>query len=427
MSLNPNNCYFYFKKDFIEYDLQNLKFRKDEGSIIKIFSLEIDKKIVKGKIFINLCGEVNIPIYCGQMQKSSILFVSEEKDLCVNLIYYEKRKNNFSYADLNNKDKGFFIQKKEEDKKIYLKTDKKPKKVNSQKKKLLKYQNLKTSQKTNQKVFQKNSSKKINKTSFLVHLSCTSAELTLYHITTQSLEIITPSACGNPLKFPLLYNSQKYLISITLIILGISLLFLGGIYPFIILPTFGFIFGIFCTFFLFWIFNKIDSPFSSYLILSIIAFIIGILFAVLNFSFIVFRNCLLSLNSAFVFCFYILLLCDLVFLDMIFFYIIYAIVEIVFLGFSIFFYNYMVFINSAVLGSFFFVLHFGWLFGFLGNFLDIDEKKKFGDLLKLEDYLFFSFFIVFIIFGILFQIRLFHKKRQIKERNKHLNQTLTGF
>ena len=87
----------------------------------------------------------------------------------------------------------------------------------------------------------------------------------------------------------------------------------------------------------------------------------------------------------------------------------------------------MVFINSAIVGAFFFVLHFGWLFGILGNIFDVNERKKFGDYNDYKDYLFFSFFIIFIIVGILFQIRLVQKYKQINERNKHLNQPLTGF
>ena len=145
LSLNPNNCYFYFKSDFVEFDLKDLKLKDNEKYIEKEFSLNIGEEIVLGKIFINLCGEIKIPINCKEKigkSKSSVLFVSDKNDLCVNLINYEKNQNKISLLnpeDKNNNN-GFIIEKKEESeklkKKITPKNTQKNKKTQKKKKKL---------------------------------------------------------------------------------------------------------------------------------------------------------------------------------------------------------------------------------------------------------------------------------------------------
>ena len=187
-----------------------------------------------GILRINLCSYFKVPEQCKNktVDYTSVLFISDSGD-CIELISYEKSKNQYNLLDEKNPNNGLVITE--------------------------------------------------NVDNFKVVLQCVKDQKEPAYIidTNKNLQITSNDACGYKNELAEFIHNNKYLYCTILIVLGLVLLLLGGSKWDLILTVTGFLGGFGGIWFIFWAFVKFNKNNNSYIIISIIAFIVGILVAAL--------------------------------------------------------------------------------------------------------------------------------------------------
>ena len=121
------------------------------------------------------------------------------------------------------------------------------------------------------------------------------------------LVITSNDACGQKNELAEFIHNNKYLYCVILISIGLVFLLLGGYKWDLILTISGFLGGFGGIWFIFWAFVKFHKNTNSYIIITIIAFIVGILVASLCRTFTTLSYFLLGFIGGFILMKYLLI------------------------------------------------------------------------------------------------------------------------
>jgi hypothetical protein len=358
-------CFFYFDDIFAIYNIKNIILEKDEKRELE-YTLKEDETQIKGKLLINICGSYkDIPEECGNRFKdSSIIFVSEDKKICKSLLSSDRKKNMYNILNDDFPLDGFKIH-----------TDNSP---------------------------------------LTVFLECNNEKKVPEFIINENNNLIVNSsdACATKNQIAEFVYKNKYIFCAIVFLLGLIFLTVGGYKWDLIVSLVGFLFGFLSIFFILFVFIKFENSTKSYLIITAIAIIVGIIVACFCHSFNILSYLLLGFMVGYFITKYVLMMMKTQMKDY----------QIILLNcgtglvvgcLCALTKQYMVAIMTAILGSFLMVYSLGYIFGILGNFFDLIERIRAGGDLSVSDYVFFAFFILIAIVGVVIQFRFI-----IAERNK---------
>ena len=355
-------CFFYFEKSFSIYNIKNLLLENESQK-----ELPYTYNSIEGRLLFNICDEINIPEECKEIQHSSVLFISNDGKTCQNLIPEKKSEKDITLLDADKVLDGIQISKKAtENFKIKIRCP------------------------TEGDADKKNPN---------------------YEIDSQNnLLIVSKDACGISNEAARVLYNNKYFFCGFIFLIGIILLLIGGYKWDTIFTAFGFLVGFGAIYFIFWIFVKYEQTTTSYIVISVIALIVGVIMACLCRSFTLLSYVLIGFCGGYFISKYLLITLQFVGEDWEV-YLITLGAGCVLAGICAFVREYVVAIITAILGSFFVCYSIGFVIGCLENFFDILERIKSGSDLSTVYYIFFGLFVIFSILGMFLQFKLIHKER----------------
>ena len=182
---------------------------------------------IPGKLHVNMCQSVDLPLKCKDLPQSLIVFVPNDSDTCISLLPSDIPEEFFKLLDIKAPLSGFEIY------------------------------NLNTK--------------------FDVKIKC-NKELSKpkFSLNNALLVIESAGSCGyinEPARF---YNEHRYIVSLIFIIIGTILMLFGGYKWELMIEAFGVLTGITLTFGIFWVFVTYREEPASYVFISIVALILGI-------------------------------------------------------------------------------------------------------------------------------------------------------
>ena len=362
-------CFFYFEDTFSIYNIKNLYLEEDQKKEID-YTLK-DPKLgeIPGKIILNICGKVNIPEIClSEISDTSILFLSTDQKTCRNLLSSKRNKNSYTILNKENPLDGFKIHQIDSSIDVLIECDKEKKK---------------------------------NNPDYIINEN-------------NNLVITSTDACGISNEAARVVFENKYIFSAIFFVIGLIFLFVGGYKWNVIFSFIGFLSGFAGVYFILWAFVKYKQTTNSYLIITAIAIIVGIIVACLCHSFSILSYLLLGFLVGFFITKYILLTVKFSGEDY----------EILLLelgsGLAVgllcaLVKRYMVAIMTSILGGFLVSYTIGFAMGLLENFFDLIDKIRSGSDISVANYVFFGLFILFSLIGMFFQFKFLIAEGKKKE------------
>lgn len=358
-------CFYYFEKTFSIYNIKNLLLENDSQK-----ELSYTYNGTEGRLLFNICDEIHIPEGCKDIKHSSVLFISNDGKTCQNLIPENNKENKIDLLDEKKPLDGIVISKKDSAFNVTIRCP------------------------TEGDADKKNPNFEID--------------------SNNNLLIVTKDACGISNEAARVFFDNKYFFCGFIFLIGLVLLLVGGYKWNAIFTTVGFLVGFGSIYFIFWVFVKYEQTTTSYVVISIIALIVGIIVACLCKSFSLLSYVLIGFCGGFFISRYLLITLQFAGED----WVVYLITigsGCVLALICAFVREYVVAIITAILGSFFVCYSVGFLLGALENFFDILEKIKSGSELTVAYYVFFGLFILFSILGMILQFKFIHKSREKPE------------
>ena len=261
--------------------------------------------------------------------------------------------------------------------------------------------------------------KKDDATSFQISINCSKEDKTpIYSLVKNGITISSKSGCGVINAAAMAFFNNKIIFSFVFMTIGIILMIFGGYKWNKLLLGVGFFAGVSFVFFLFWAFVQYEPSTKSYIIISVIAIIIGCILGYICklFDFVSYF-CMGFFGGFFLVRFLFSTFPTSSIQDwavQVITYVVAVTVGVI----CIFTGKYFMVIITAVIGSFLFWYNFGFLIGVLPNMFDFFQKfKTYGKLDTLN--------IVFLALAgltaaafIYLQYRLIAKEKRKKEEKK---------
>lgn len=363
-------CFFYFEDTFSIYNIKNLYLESDQKKELDYTLKDSEKGEIKGKLIMNICGKLPLPEIClSKISNSSIYFLSEDKTICKNMLSSKREKVNYIILNQEEPLEGFKIHELNSSIDVLIKCEKSLDK-------------------------DKNPNYEINENNNLV--------------------ISSSDACGISNEAARVVFENKYIFCGIFFVLGLIFLFFGGYKWDTIFSFIGFLFGFSSVYFILWAFVKYKQDLNSYLIITAVAVIVGIIVACLCHSFSILSYLLLGFLVGYFITKYVLLTLkfkgedyEILLLELgsgLAVGLICALVK-----------RYMVAIMTSILGGFLISYTVGFSMGFLENFFDLVDKIRAGTDISVVNYVFFGLFIAFSLIGMFFQIKFIRAEKRKKE------------
>jgi hypothetical protein len=225
------DCFYYFPYDFVAFNLKSLI---EIGVQTVPFTLSVDNTPIQGSITYNLCGEIAVPPKCPDSGKMShAFFMADDKSICYNLISATTIQNTYQFLDESSIDsmtQGFSIKKLTEN--------------------------------------------------FILAFKCNlDAKTPQFKPGYNSYTIETKDACGYVNEAARVFTQLKIIFSVTLMVFGIILTFFGGYKWRYFSGVIGFGIGVAATFYVFWAIVASKPEIWTYCLISLLAIMVGALFA----------------------------------------------------------------------------------------------------------------------------------------------------
>lgn len=213
---------------------------------------------------------------------------------------------------------------------------------------------------------------------FKVTLRCDkNATAPVYTNTDDGVEIKTYDACGYINEPARLFATHRYLISVAFIVLGVILLLFGGYKWDMLVSMLAFFVGFGTIFFMFFTFVTFQPQMTSYVIILVIATIVGILLSVICKTFIALSYALIGFAGGYFLARYCIVAFQLALLDWQLLTITYA-AAAVFAILCVFLEKRMMIVLSSLVGGIMVSYHIGFLAHVLGNLMELLEKIRSG-------------------------------------------------
>jgi hypothetical protein len=202
-------------------------------------TVTINGKSYTGTVYFNMCNGVEVKPECaGLFTSSAAYMIPDDKSPCINLISQQFSDNSYELIDPTKKDQGFKIHKKD----------------NSD-----------------------------FNASFICNDKATDPIVTLVG---NNISLQSSDSCGIVNEPAKIFFTHKNIFCSIMIAFGIVLLLVGGSKWNVIVGAFGFFIGAGTIFFIFWAFVTFSPETNSYIIISVVAVVVGILMAYVCHSFI---------------------------------------------------------------------------------------------------------------------------------------------
>ena len=251
---------------------------------------------------------------------------------------------------------------------------------------------------------------------FSISINCDKElKIPAYEVGTNSLTIKSKSSCGIVNEAARVFFNNKIVFSLVFMALGTILMIFGGYKWDFILIGVGFFAGFTFVFFLFWAFVQYDQGTKSYIIISVIAVVIGCILGYICklFDFVSFFS--IGFFGGFFLSKFLFVTFPIASMENWVVTMLTYIIAVVLGVICIFLGKYFMVIITAVIGSIMFWYNFGFLIGVLPNMFDFFEKfKTYGKLDTLN--------IVFLVlagltaFGfVILQYKLIAREKAHKE------------
>lgn len=250
---------------------------------------------------------------------------------------------------------------------------------------------------------------------YQVQLVCNKETKTpTYQYGNNGLTITSRTACGHINVPARLFMNNKIVFSLVFMVIGLIFMIFGGWKWDKLLSGVGFLAGLSFVFFVFWAFVDYDPSTTSYVIISIVAVIVGLivgyichLFDFVSYFCVGFFGSYLLVRFLFV-TFPIRSMQEWV--TTMLTYIIAVVVGVI----CIFVGKYFMVIITAIVGSFVFWYNFGFLIGVLPNMFDFFEKfKTFGKFSAVN----IVFLVIIVISSVGFIVLQYKLMRRSKKKN----------
>lgn len=205
---------------------------------------------MKGQIQEDICNGVTVPDKCEGNTDALVLFVPDEGNKCVTFVSPDFEDTKYSLLDKEKPLDG-----------LKMKND---------------------------------------KVDFEIDIKCNSEIATpSYKLEGSVLTIQSKSSCGFVNEAARVFSEHKYILCLVLMFIGAILMLFGGYKWDVLLGFVGFILGFGFIFFVFWSFVDYKKETSSYVIISVIAVMVGILLAYLCKQFVILSYLLIGFSTGF--------------------------------------------------------------------------------------------------------------------------------
>lgn len=205
---------------------------------------------VKGQIQEDICNGVSVPDKCEGHTDALVLFVPDEGNECVTFVSPDFENTEYSLLDKEKPLDG------------------------------LKMRN--------------------DKVGFEIDIKCNSEIATpSYNLDGSTLTIQSKDSCGDINEAARVFSEHKYILCLIGMVIGLVLMLFGGYKWDLLLGFVGFIVGFAFIFFVFWSFVDYKKETSSYIIIAVIALMVGILLAYLCKQFVILSYLLIGFATGF--------------------------------------------------------------------------------------------------------------------------------
>lgn len=205
----------------------------------------------------DICSGVEAPPKCKSIDPSLVLFVADDSDLCVSLLSTDISANDYILMNKNQPLNGFIMHKKGN--------------------------------------------------SFEIDIKCNHDIVNpTFDMVNDVLLVQSQNSCGEYNETARVFANNKYLLCAIIIVIGSVLLTIGGYKWDALMGFIGFIVGFGCIFFIFWGFVGYKEEPASYIIIFVIATIVGILCAYLCRIFTFLSYLFMGFSAGFFFAKYVL-------------------------------------------------------------------------------------------------------------------------
>lgn len=349
-------CFYYFQNEFMIYNLRDLNDR--QAHVLPL---------PDGKVSFNLCYPQDpLPPICVEkgVKDTFGYYVSNDQKDCVSVLSSRISENVFEIRDPAKPDEGFDLASRG--------------------------------------------------SKFRFHITCDlGAKAPTYSIKNTDVTITSRDACGIRNEAAKILDDNKFLISIGLMILGLFLLFFGGYKWKNVIGVMSFLIGCGGILFIFWAFISFKQTTASFVIISIIALLVGVFFAYLSSIFAFLSYVSFGFFAGF-FLSGILLTTFQAPIEQWLFILIKFVVGGVLAIFCAAINVLTMVALTSIVGSFVFFFCLGNLVGQLPNVFELWEQIRAGTQLPVVYYVFFSIAVVFALGGMVFQ----YKKVKEQEREE---------
>ena len=224
-----HSCFYYMPDDFIAFNMKSLA---DVGVKTENFQLIINGVSIPGTITYDLCGELAMPDNCPEAGKMThAYFKSTDESVCRNLIAASPIQNEYDFLDQSSTDsmaQGFSIHKLASD--------------------------------------------------FILTFKCNpNFDSPKFTIGNNSYTVEAKDACGYLNEAARVFKGNKIIFSVVMIIFGIMLTFFGGYKWNYLVGLLGFAIGLAATYFIFWTIIVMKPETWSYILVGVLAVIVGLL------------------------------------------------------------------------------------------------------------------------------------------------------
>lgn len=229
--------FFYFENDFVIYNVKSLT--KKESQTSPPIEIKVHNKPIKGIIYYNIGNDLDVLPDCGENFASSSAYLFTAKKECFNLISVDRTNNDYKLIEdpelpEDPKVNGFFILSKT--------------------------------------------------SSFIVRLQCQEDQIKpSFNFEGTTLVIKSADSCGSEDILGKFIATNRYAFSAIVICFGLILLIFGGNKWDLILGISGFFLGLSFVFFFFYVVVDFKYNTTSFMVIIILALVIGSLVSYLSY------------------------------------------------------------------------------------------------------------------------------------------------